>query len=52
MRACSKSTNLLMTLLLSDADLFVNDELLLEYKRLIDHSGTATEVIIIEIPIE
>ncbi len=31
----TKSTNLLMTILLSDADLFVNDELLLEYERYI-----------------
>jgi predicted nucleic acid-binding protein len=31
----TKSTNLLMTILLSDAELFVNDELLLEYERYI-----------------
>ena len=31
----TKSTDLLMTVLLSDAELFVNDELLLEYKRYI-----------------
>ncbi len=29
----TKSTNLLMTLLLSDADLFVNNELLIEYEK-------------------
>lgn len=31
----TKSTNLLMTIMLSDADLFVNEELLLEYERYI-----------------
>lgn len=31
----TRSTNLLMTLLLSEADIFVNDELLLEYEKYI-----------------